>query len=236
MNLPRNMMPPLKIKILLRWLVERGVVKINEGPPELDFDLRDVGRDPVYFDLRFANDLAPLSPGITPQIGKAFADCLDGLLARRHTPLTHIVGAPYGGDPFAEALAHMRGFAPTRLKKEKNGEITGFLTIPPPKRAKIVIVENVTASGQFLLKTARFIRAHDRSYRITAVLSCIDRDSGAKELLEHSALELMSVVSMKGALDFFIGDMAFPQEPCMRSREHAKRLAQSSFEALHKRS
>lgn len=214
---------PWYLHDLARWLLERKIPQFSEDPNH-DFDLRHVGRDSVYFDLRLAED-SKLGSGITPQMGKAIASRLEVLIQALGLPYpTHIAGVPRGGDPFAEALGSRMMRPVIRLKKPFGGEesVTGFLTPEPEPGTKILLVENVTTSGASTLHTESFLRA--KGHEVTCVVSVIDRNSGAKEALAVWGITLVALFPMEDLLEFYINEREAMISPCMRAINHAKSL------------
>ena len=216
-------------RVLLAWVAEARAIKASEDP-FTDYIIGETEegpiRDPIYYELRSVES-SKLAPGITPGIGKMFAECLDELIVHYRLPRTRtdILGVPYGADMFAEALSSRHGSNPIRLIKDINsGRITGFRnTEPPPPGTRFIIVENVSVDGKQIFATIQFLHNMKRGYEIAGIFSCIDRECGAREALGKLGYKLRSVISHGFALDF-LEETHFHKEACERSRKNAELL------------
>lgn len=208
------------LRVMARWFLEREIVKVSEKPED-DFTLRHVGRDPIYFDLRLANETGK---GITPHMGKALVERLASFIREPYADEYYIVGIPHGGDPLAEALGDRLNKPVVRLKKLLDGSIGGFISIAPPENALILLVENVTTSGESILTVNDFLLDQKKNYDNALAISVIDRGAGAIETLGKKGITLASIFQMEDLLGFYLAEKEILPEPCERSLAHAREI------------
>ena len=113
-----------------------------------------------------------------------------------------VAGLTLGADPLVSGVA-LAGSMDEReinaliIRKEPKGhgtesQIEGPL---PPKGSEIVVLEDVTTTGGSSLKAVNVLR--DLGYTVNKVLSIVDRQEGAIDLMKKEGIELISVYTIE---------------------------------------
>jgi orotate phosphoribosyltransferase len=109
------------------------------------------------------------------------------------------IGGPcVGADPIVGAFLYnqgrvktpLRGFLVRKEDDERGGHIIGSVE----KEDKVVVVEDVTTTGNTLMRTIDVIE--DFGCQVIYALSIIDRLSGAKELFAKKGIEFGSILTI----------------------------------------
>lgn len=130
--------------------------------------------------------------------------CLEAL-AGTGWDVGHVGGLTLGADPVAYAIAHASWEAGTPLdaftvrktaKEHGRGQrVEGGL----PPGAVCAVVEDATTSGGSALEAIRAVREHGAS--VAGVLSLVDREEGARELLlDEAGVPLLSIFTARELL------------------------------------
>ena len=107
---------------------------------------------------------------------------------------THCVaGLTLGADPLVSGVAMKGGIAGLIIRKEPKGhgtqsQIEGPL---PPLGTKITVLEDVSTTGESALKAVKVLR--DNDFVVDTVVSVVDREGGAKQLMEDNGITLKSL-------------------------------------------
>ena len=153
---------------------------------------------PFYFDLR---SIVMHGPSM-PLVGAAYQSLLED---PRFSPTFQVGGPATGAIAPATLLAFHRTTALdfptnafyTRTEAKAHGlqnTLEGFTSGQP-----VVLIEDVTTSGNSLLKSAAVVRTQRVS--ILGALSLIDRGAGAKEALARAGIPLQSVFTLDDFTD-----------------------------------
>ena len=140
-----------------------------------------------YIDIKKAST----DPTILKDIAKRMSDYVNGY--------EMLAGMELGAVPLVVALALETGIPYVIIRKEKRehgtgkqiegGEVTG---------KSVLIVEDVTTSGGSVVKTIQILR--ENNAEVDRVLAVVDRESGARELLQKLEVEFIPLVSVSEIL------------------------------------
>ena len=172
-------------------LVERSV---RTG----DFTLRSGARSPYYIDARRVTMTAE---------GQFLVGKLGWQLLWDQAPgISHIGGLTMGADPVAYAIAHhswheQRPVDAFSVRKQAKGhgmgqQIEGGL----PESARCIVVDDSITTGESVCEAVAAVRAHGAT--VHAVLTVVDREEGAVDLLAPECLPILSLFT--GAELFFL--------------------------------
>ena len=146
-----------------------------------------------YVDLRRAtlhNEAAPL-------IGQVMLDMLD---AAGITDFEAAGGLTMGADPVATAILHQaaaRGRKVDAFVVRKAAKAHGMGRLvegPDVKGRKVVVVEDTSTTGGSPLTAAKALE--EAGAIIVAVATVVDRDTGAKQIIEDAGYKYLSAISL----------------------------------------
>jgi orotate phosphoribosyltransferase len=216
-------------QIFAGWFQE-GVTQINEGPPENDYNLKHVGKDPVYFDLR-PKDRARQGNGASPELARALSRAMVLLIPSSDIRrIQWVTGVPNGGNPFAEMLASLLDLPLFLLDKREDDTIGGFVSARPANGSHGLVVENVSTTAESTVQTIDFLDAEE--CWVTSTLSAVDRDSGAEEALAARGHILRPYLRLTDLLVFYMETKDRLAQPCERSILHAAQIKKERIAQL----
>ena len=146
-----------------------------------DFTLTSGKKASFYIDLRQVS----LDHRVAPLIGDVMLDVLD-----EFAPVDIVGGLTMGADPIASAMMHrgvLRGVnldACVVRKEPKDHGMGRQVEGPDVDGKKVVVVEDTSTTGGSPLKAAKALEA--AGAKIVAVLVVVDRDTGAKQVIEDA--------------------------------------------------
>ena len=146
-----------------------------------DFTLTSGKKASFYIDLRQVS----LHHRVAPLIGEVMLDVLD-----EFAPVDIVGGLTMGADPIASAMLHRgvpRGLnldACVVRKEPKDHGMGRQVEGPDVSGKKVVVVEDTSTTGGSPLKAAKALEAAGAT--IGAVLVVVDRDTGAKQVIEDA--------------------------------------------------
>ena len=166
---------------LIQHLKSCGAIKFGR------FVLTSGAISDYYIDIKKAST----DPTILKDIAKRMSDYVNGY--------EMLAGMELGAVPLVVALALETGIPYVIIRKEKRehgtgkqiegGEVTG---------KSVLIVEDVTTSGGSVVKTIQILR--ENNAEVDRVLAVVDRESGARELLQKLEVEFIPLVSVSEIL------------------------------------
>ena len=127
------------------------------------------------------------------------------LVIRESLGITHVGGLTMGADPVAYAIAHrswldghpVDAFS-VRKQAKKHGlgqRIEGGL----PDDARCLVVEDAMTSGGSAMQAITAVRSHGAS--VAAVLSVVDREEGARALIEAEGIPVLALFTGQELLE-----------------------------------
>lgn len=162
---------------------------------EGEFTLASGQKSSFYINLKATT----LHPKGATLIGKA---CVEAL-KKATIEIDGVGGLTLGADPIATSVSilafqdglHWPAFI---VRKEPKGHGTNQYiegTENLKKGANLVVLEDVATTGKSALVAVN--RLKDAGYNVSAVLSVVDRDQGAKELFLDQGLKFISILSIE---------------------------------------
>ena len=111
-----------------------------------------------------------------------------------------VAGLTLGADPLVSAVTLLSQGSGLIIRKEPKGhgtasQVEGPL---PPKGSTITVLEDVTTSGGSSLKAVDVLR--DLDYNVNRVVTIVDRQEGAVDLMKLKEIELVSLVLLEDLL------------------------------------
>tara|TARA_B100001250_G_scaffold99479_1_gene83686 strand:- start:2371 stop:2880 length:510 start_codon:yes stop_codon:yes gene_type:complete len=111
-----------------------------------------------------------------------------------------VAGLTLGADPLVSAVTLLSQGSGLIIRKEPKGhgtasQVEGPL---PPKGSTITVLEDVTTSGGSSLKAVDVLR--DLDYNVNRVVTIVDRQEGAVDLMKSKEIELVSLVLLEDLL------------------------------------
>ncbi|WP_456328082.1 orotate phosphoribosyltransferase [Archaeoglobus sp.] len=165
---------------LVDMLKEVGALKFGE------FVLSSGKKSNVYVDIKTACTY----PEILRIIAKLMAEKVRGI------DFDKIACIELGGVPLAVALSLETGKPYVIFRKEKKSYGVGGDLIGNVKQGeRIVVVEDVTTTGKSANSVVR--RVEERGGKVVAVLTVVDRNEGARELIPN----LIPIVELRELLE-----------------------------------
>ncbi len=146
-----------------------------------DFTLTSGKKASFYIDLRQVS----LDHRVAPLIGDVMLDLLE-----EFAPVDSVGGLTMGADPIASAMLHrgvLRGLSLDAcvVRKEPKDHGMGRQVEGPDVAGKrVVVVEDTSTTGGSPLKAAQALES--AGAEIIAVLVVVDRDTGAKQVIEDA--------------------------------------------------
>ena len=128
-----------------------------------------------------------------PKILKKISENMKNLVKEE---VDAIAGVAVGGIPLAVALSLETGkpFIIVR-KKEKRHGISSRIEGKIQEGAKVIVVEDVTTTGQSVLRAVEILRK--LKYKCEQVICVVDREEGAEENLKKAGVKLISLFKAK---------------------------------------
>ena len=111
-----------------------------------------------------------------------------------------VAGLTLGADPLVAGVALTMQCSGLIVRKEPKGHGTGaWIEGPLPLEAtKITVLEDVTTTGGSALKAVQRLR--EAGYSVDRVVTIIDREEGAVEMMKENGLELCSILTLNDLL------------------------------------
>ena len=111
-----------------------------------------------------------------------------------------VAGLTLGADPLVSGVALVSQRAGLIIRKEPKGhgtasQVEGPL---PPMGTFITVLEDVTTTGGSSLKAVDVLR--DLDYNVNRVVTIVDRQEGAVDLMKSKGIELVSLVLLEDLL------------------------------------
>ena len=111
-----------------------------------------------------------------------------------------VAGLTLGADPLVSGVALVSQRAGLIIRKEPKGhgtasQVEGPL---PPMGSSITVLEDVTTTGGSAIKAVEVLR--DLDYNVKRVVTIVDRQEGADEIMKSKGLELCSLVKLEELL------------------------------------
>ena len=118
-----------------------------------------------------------------------------------------VAGLTLGADPlvtgvlYASHIWNKRLVGALIIRKEPKGhgtasQIEGPL---PPLGTNVVVLEDVTTSGESAMKTVNVLRS--QGCNVSKVVTIVDRQEGAKGFMEEQGIQLESLVTLEDLID-----------------------------------
>jgi len=154
-----------------------------------DFELASGGRSGVFFDMKMTL--------LDPEGLNLVADLMLHLIADE--PVAAVGGLVLGACPIVDALV-LKAYPARRLigfyvRKEPKARGTNKLIEGPlPRGVACAMVEDVTTEGRSVLKAIAEARAHGCT--VSTVLTCVDRQQGARTRLAAEGITLRALFTM----------------------------------------
>jgi uridine monophosphate synthetase len=173
-----------RIRGLADDLLDAGCIQFGE------FTLKSGLKSPFYIDLRRIVSY----PSLLDQVSAAYLPLLAKLDFQR------IAGLPYAALPIATAIS-LKGNLPLIYPRREakdygtRAEIEGVFQAGET----VVVIDDLATTGASKFEAIEKLSA--AGLRVRDVVVLIDRQSGAKEALEHAGLRLHSVVTIRELLD-----------------------------------
>mgnify|MGYP000216928631 CR=1 FL=1 len=134
--------------------------------------------------------------------GKGLALCSLLMLDYVEKDAAAVGGLTLGADPLVSGVAmaacsYSRDLSALIVRKEPKGhgtasQIEGPL---PPTGSKITVLEDVVTTGGSSIKAVNVLR--DVGYVVDRVVTIVDRQEGAKELMKAQGIQLESLVTLE---------------------------------------
>jgi orotate phosphoribosyltransferase len=111
-----------------------------------------------------------------------------------------VAGLTLGADPLVSGVSLVSQRAGLIIRKEPKGhgtasQVEGPL---PPMGTFITVLEDVTTTGGSAIKAVEVLR--DLDYNVNRVVTIVDRQEGADEIMKSKGLELCSLVKLEELL------------------------------------
>lgn len=133
-----------------------------------------------------------------PQILAIIADIINQKIEEDH--ITKIAGPALGAVPIATAISLESGKPLLMIRKSKKGYGTSNLIEGELKKGdQVVVVEDVTTTGNSLLKAIKAIE--DNGGLVKRAFVVVDRLEGAKENLKNYGVDLEPLIVVEEFLD-----------------------------------
>ena len=131
--------------------------------------------------------------------GKGLQVVSEMMLEQIDTPC--VAGLTLGADPLVSGVTLVGKGAGLIIRKEPKGhgtqtQVEGPL---PPMGTFITVLEDVTTTGESAMKAVDVLR--DLDYNVNRVVTIVDRQDGASELMKSQNVELVSLVKLEELID-----------------------------------
>ncbi len=156
-----------------------------------DFTLTSGKKASFYVDLRAVS----LDHRVAPLIGEVMVDLID-----QFGDVDAVGGLTMGADPIASAIMHraiLRGKTLDALVVRKEPKDHGMgkqVEGPPVAGKRVVVVEDTSTTGGSPLTACRAIEKEGGI--IVAVCVVVDRDTGAKEVIEEAGYPYRAAITL----------------------------------------
>ncbi|MGD0612784.1 MAG: orotidine-5'-phosphate decarboxylase [Anaerolineales bacterium] len=186
-------------------LLEAGCVKFGS------FTLKSGLKSPIYLDLR----QLVTSPGLLARVAAAYRPILNALRFDR------LAGLPYAALPIATAISLQGGYPLIYPRKEAKAygtkaEIEGEYR----PGETVVVIDDLATTGESKFEAIEKLGA--AGLRVQDVVVLIDRQSGAKGVLEARGIRLHAVLTITEMLDHWEGTGRVDKEKIAATREFLK--------------
>ncbi|MEM2866715.1 MAG: orotate phosphoribosyltransferase [Candidatus Hadarchaeales archaeon] len=172
-------------RTLAQALMDCGCVRVGR------YKLSSGGFSPYYIDLR----RVPSFPQLFQRVVGAYLV----LLRREGLEFERVLGVPTAGIPLGVMVAHELGKPFLYLRTETKGHGTErLLEGELGKGERVLLVDDVATTGGSLGKAVEAVRKEGGRVEAAAVL--VDREQGARELLEREGVRLFSVMTARELL------------------------------------
>ena len=166
---------------LIQQLKTCGAIKFGR------FVLTSGAISDYYIDIKKAST----GPTILKSIAKHMSDYVNGY--------DMLAGMELGAVPLVVALSLETDIPYVIIRKEKRDHGTGKQIEGGEVTGKsVLIIEDVTTSGGSVVKTIQILR--ENNAEVDRVLAVVDRESGARELLQKLEVEFIPLVSVSEIL------------------------------------
>ncbi|HLB72252.1 MAG: orotate phosphoribosyltransferase [Candidatus Methanoperedens sp.] len=160
-------------------LKESGAIKFG------DFILASGKKSRYYIDIKKAST--------NPKILKMMACQISEMMKLHSISADYIAGVALGGVPIAVAVSLETGIPFVMIRKEVKEYGTKGQIVGDPERGKsAVLVEDVTTSGDSVLKALKILR--DEGLEVRHVVVVVDREEGALKALAHADVEFIPLI------------------------------------------
>ena len=134
--------------------------------------------------------------------GKGLALCGLLMLDYVEKDVAAVGGLTLGADPLVSgvsiaACSYGRDLSALIIRKEPKGHGTqAWIEGPlPPEGSRVTVLEDVTTTGGSAIKAVEKLR--DAGYVVDRVVTIVDRQEGAKELMKAQGIQLESLVTLE---------------------------------------
>lgn len=169
-------------RALAQALMDCGCIKVGH------YKLTSGSFSPYYIDLR----RVPSFPKLFQEVVRAYLI----LLKRESLEFERVLGIPTAGIPLGVLVAHELGKPFLYLRMESKTHGTERLLEGELKGGeRVLLVDDVATTGGSLKRAIQVVR--EEGGRVEAAAVLVDREQGAKELLEKEGVRLLSVMTAK---------------------------------------
>ena len=171
----------MKKQELIQLLKECGAIKFGR------FVLTSGAVSDYYIDIKKAST----NPNILKKISEAMAEYAEGY--------DLIAGMELGAVPLVTALSLQTNIPYVIIRKEKREHGTSKqIEGGDVKDKRVLVIEDVTTSGNSVIKTINIIRQNHG--KVDEVIVVVDRESGAEEKLQQIDINFIPLVSVSEIL------------------------------------
>ena len=172
----------MKTEQLIQLLKDCGAIKFGH------FVLTSGAVSDYYIDIKNAST----DPSTLKKIAEAMAEYAEGY--------DLIAGMELGAVPLVVALSLKTKIPYVIVRKDKRKHGTSKqLEGGSVKNKKILVIEDVTTSGESVVKTLQIL--HENHGKVDKVLVVVDRESGAGEKIENLNVEFVPLLSISEILE-----------------------------------
>lgn len=157
---------------------------------------------PIYFNLRAPDN--PKPGPLLPDVTDRAARCMLGILEAEYVKYQAVAGVPHAGDPFADALARLRGVPRLSHTKGDAGERPFPACGPMPgPGTQVLIVDDVITTGASKMPTIDCLRRAD--FAVTDIVVLVDREQGGIEEMHDDKFHVHAVFTLSWLLQLYYG-------------------------------